>query len=82
MKVLRYVGARMLAVAGVVGLFAATASAQFVPEVMDPIVFPVTTASVIEEVLVAGAAILVAVFGVALGFALVRKLMRRLKGAV
>lgn len=52
------------------------------PPSMPAIEFPVDIASVASAIAVAGGLILLAVFGVAVGFALAKKLMRRIKGAV
>lgn len=48
------------------------------PETMGPITLPVTITSIVTAVITAGGAILVAWFGVKIGFTLVRKLAGRL----
>lgn len=69
-------GAAALATVG----FATAANAQ--APAMDPVTFPVDTASIASEIATAGGTILLLSFGVILGFALVRKLMKRVKAAV
>ena len=72
----------VIAAAVGVGALATAAQAQFTPPDLDPIVLPVSQASIVEAVLVAGASILVAAFGVSIGFMLVRKLKARVTRAV
>lgn len=60
----------------------AVASAQFTPDTMDAIVFPVTLESIVTATVTAGAAVLVLVFAWKGGFRMVWKLLTRLLGAV
>lgn len=52
------------------------------PPAMTAIEFPVDTASIVTAVVAAGGAILVLVFAWKVGFGLVKKLVRRLSGAI
>jgi len=69
----------LVAVAGVAAI-AAPVLAQ--PETMDPVVLPVTPASIGSEVTAIGTTIMLVVFGVSIAFALAWKLFRRVKSAV
>lgn len=59
-----------------------TAGAQFTPDEMDAIVFPITLGSIVESSVTAGAAVLVLVFAWKGGFKMVWKLLSRLLKAV
>lgn len=63
-------------------LIGSAAYAQSGPAQMPAIEMPVDTGSVVQVVAVAGGAILIAVFGVSIGFTLSRKLFGRVKDAV
>lgn len=52
------------------------------PPDLPAITFPISPSSIVTSIVTAGATILVLVFGVVVGFTLIRKLMRRLKGSV
>lgn len=68
-------------VAAVAGL-AALASPAFAAPTMDAIDFPIDIASVGTALAAAGAAILLIVFGLWVGFKLVKRLVRRATNAV
>jgi len=71
---------RLVAVGSALALSASMAAAT--PPPLPDIVFPINTASIATKIGVAGAAILLLVFGVAIGFSFVKKLMKRVKSAV
>lgn len=52
------------------------------PPTMPAVTFPVDTASIATAIGVAGGTILLAVFGVVIGFSLVKKLFFRVKAAI
>lgn len=54
---------------------------EWLPQPMDPIAFPVSIASIVSVLLAAGVALVLAYFGVRIGFRFVRSLLRRLGGA-
>lgn len=58
------------------------ASAQFTPDEMDAITFPITLDSIMISVVTAGAAVLVIVFAWKGGFKMVWKLLSRLLSAI
>lgn len=60
----------------------APASAQFTPDTMDAIVFPITLDSIMIATVTAGAAVLVIVFAWKGGFKMVWKLLGRLLAAI
>lgn len=60
------------------GVMASAASAQFVPEEMDPITFPITLSTIAIAIGTAGAAVLVIVFGWKGGFKMVGSLFHSL----
>lgn len=71
------------------GLVAALAAAMFLGPVamattptMPPVVFPVDVASIVTSIGGAGVTVLLAVFGIVIAFALVKKLFRRVKSAI
>lgn len=73
-------GLRLASLAAAMAFSAGVAVAT--TPVMPPVAFPIDESSVASEISAAGAVILGLVFSVAIGFALVWKLFRRLKGAV
>ena len=66
--------------AGLVGLLAAPALAT--PPTMSAVAFPIDTAAIVSAVVTAGAAILILIFGVKVGFKMVWKLLNRTTKAV
>lgn len=52
------------------------------PPAMTAVEFPITLASIAEAVATAGAALLIAYFGIKVGFSFVKKLMSRLNRSV
>lgn len=75
---------KVLVVAGVlaVGGAGSSALAQFTPPDADPIVLPINMSSLIEEVLTIGAATLVGLFGLIIGFSLLWQVFRWVKRAI
>jgi hypothetical protein len=64
------------AVTGAAVVGGATALASATTPTMDPIAFPVDVASIVSEVGTAGATILIAFFGLMIGFVFIKRLAR------
>ena len=73
---------KLVAIFGGLAAGAAASVASADPLVMDPVSFPVDVESLASTIAAAGGIMLVALFGVAIGFALIKKLKRRLTAAV
>jgi hypothetical protein len=65
-----------------VGALSSVALAQGSPPEMPAITFPVSLSSVATAIVAAGATLLLAYFGVRVGFGFAKKLMNRLKSSV
>ena len=75
--------ARKIAAGAVIGTAAlATSPAAATPPSMSAIDFPIDTASIVTAVVTAGATLLLAYFGVKVGFSFVKKLLGRLHRSV
>lgn len=73
---------RAKVLAAVAGVLAASGAAMADTPQMAPIAWPIDVTSMVTAITTAGVALIGAYFGLKIGFAFVKKLLRRLQGSV
>lgn len=75
-------GSQVLKVAAVLAVGGLAVSANATPPDMDAVTFPISTTSIVAAISTAGAAILLLVFPLRVGFSLIRRLAAKAMRAV